>query len=186
MLFMNTFMKKRIIIAETERALLFKDEQFVDVLMPGVHIFRDWKNQLDYVLEDISETLEEGVDDEVMKVVKLHPEKMAKHVQVWETGEHEVGLIYQKTTSGKAVLKEIKAPSQQGAYWTGFFDIEVRKVNISDDFKLDKTLARVILAAKQPLLRNSAVSAITTSTIPARHLVLQQHWFDGYSESESS
>lgn len=163
------FMKTKIIVAETERALLFKDEQFVDVLMPGVHEFWDWKNQFDYTLEDISETLKNGVDSEVLKVAKLHPEKMAKHLLAWETGEHEVGLIYQKSTHGKAILKEIKAPSQQGAFWTGFADIEIRKIDIADDFKLDKTLARVVLASKDPLLRNSVLQAVTTSTIPARH-----------------
>ena len=170
MLFMKVLMKTKIIVSETERALLFKDEQFVAVLMPGVHEFRDWKNQLSYLLEDISETLKNGLSAEVMKVVKLHPKKMAKHMQTWETGEHEVALIYQKTASGKTVLKEIKAPAKNGAYWTGFVDIDVRKVDISEDFKLDKTLARVVLAAKEPLLRNSAVSAVTTSAIPVRHL----------------
>lgn len=164
------FMKKRIIVAETQRALLFKDEQFMDVLMPGVHEFRDWRNRLDYIFEDISETLQEGVDDEIMNIVKLHPDKMAEHVQVWETGEHEIGLVYHKSSNGNSVLKEIKAPAQNGAYWKGFADIEVRKVDITDDFKLDKTLARIVLAAKEPLLRNSVLKSVTTSTIPVRHL----------------
>ena len=159
------FMKTKIIVPETYRALLFKDAQFCDVLMPGVHEMWDWKGQFSHTLVDISETLEEGVYDDVIKVLKLHPEKMAKHVQVWNTGEQEVGLVYQDN-----VLKEVKAPASHGAYWTGFGEIEVCKVDISEDFKLDKTLARFVLAAKEPLLRNSAVAAISTSTVPERHL----------------
>jgi len=76
-----------------------------------------------------------------------------------------VGLIYQDN-----VLKEVKVPAQRGAYWKGFGEIEIRKIDISEAFKLDKTLARVILAAKEPLLKNSAVSTVITSTIPERHL----------------
>ena len=163
-------MKTKIVVPETFRALLFKDEQLVEVLMPGVHQFWDIKNQYNHLMVEISETLKTGVDSHVMKLLKLHPEIMQAHVQTWETGEHEVGLVYETSTQGKAVLKEIKAPSQQGAYWLGFADIEVRKVDISENFKLDKTLARVVLAAKEPLLRNSALNAVTTSTVPVRHL----------------
>ena len=171
------FMKTKIIVPETHRALLFKDAQFCDVLMPGVHTMWDWKGQFSYTLVDISETLEDGVYDDALKVLKLHPEIMAKHVQVWNTREHEVGLVYQDN-----ILKEVKAPASHGAYWTGFGEIEVRKVDISDDFKLDKTLARVVLSAKESLLRNSAVSAITTSTIPERHLGFLE--VDGENTSE--
>ena len=159
------FFMKKIIVPETHRALLFKDEQFSDVLMPGVHNLRDWKNQIRVSLVDISETLAQGVDVSVMKLLRLHQDKLAAHVQTWETGEQEVGLVYQDN-----VLKEVKAPAQQGAYWLGFADIEIRKVDISEDFKLDKTLARVLMSAKEPLLRNSAVSAVITSTVMERHV----------------
>ena len=161
---------KKVIVPETHRALLFKNEQFTDVLMPGVHKMTDWKNQYRITLVDITSSLEHGVSDQVMNVLMLHPEKMVKHVQTWETGEHEIGLVYQKVAGEKMVLKEVKAPAEQGAYWNGFAEIEVRKVGISEDFKIDKTLARILLAAKEPLLRNSAVSAVTTSTVPERHL----------------
>ena len=164
------FMKTKIVVPETHRALLFKNEQFVEVLMPGVHTFWDLKNQFSYSLLNISDTLKNGVDDQVLKIMQLHSEKMETHIKTWETGEHEVGLVYQKTTNGKAVLKEIKAPAQHGAYWLGFADISVQKVDISESFMLDKTLARVVLAAKEPLLRNSVLNAVITSSVPVRHL----------------
>ncbi len=159
------FFVKKVTVAETHRALLFKDEQFLKVLMPGVHKMTDWKNRYRILLVNITGTLETGVNTQVMNVLKLHSGKMSEHLLSWETNEHEVGLIYQDD-----VLKEIKAPAQRGAYWKGFGEIEIRKIDISKEFKLDKTLARVLLAAKQPLLRDSAVNAVTTSTIPERHL----------------
>lgn len=155
---------KNVVVAETQRALLYKDEQFIALLLPGVYTKIDWQNRYRFRVFDITNTLENGVPLEVMHVLTLHPAKMAEHLQTWETGEHEVGLVYQQQ-----LLKEVKAPSQRGAYWKGYADIEVRKIDISKDYKLDRTLARVILAAKQPLLRNSAVNAVTTATVAERH-----------------
>ncbi len=174
------FFIKKIIVPETHRALLFKDEQFNDVLMPGVHKFKDLKNQIRVSLIDISETLEQGVSVDVLKLLKLHADKLTEHVQAWETSEHEVGLIYQDN-----VLREVKAPAQKGAYWTGFADIEIRKVDISEDFKLDKTLARVILAAKEPLLKNSAVNAVVTSTVNERHVGFLEVDGEQYSQLDA-
>ena len=36
--------KTKIIVPETHRGLLFKDEQFVEILPAGVHTFYGWKN----------------------------------------------------------------------------------------------------------------------------------------------
>ena len=159
------FFMKKIIVPETHRALLFTNEQFTDVLMPGVHNLKDWKNQMRVSLIDISDTLAHGVSDEVMKLLTLHQDKLAAHVKTWETAEHEVGLIYHNKS-----LKEVKAPAQQGAYWLGFADIDVRKVDISENFKLDKTLARVLMSAKEPLLRSSVLNAVITSIVMDRHV----------------
>ncbi len=160
----SMFFMKKIIVPETHHALLFKDEPFSNVLMPGVYNLLDLRNRIRFSLVDISNTLENGVNDQAMKVLKLHPEKMNAHVQIWETGEHEVGLAYQDN-----ILKEIKAPAERGAYWTGFGEVTIKKIDISEIFKLDKTLARMVLAAKDSLLKNSAISAVTTATIPERH-----------------
>lgn len=155
---------KKVIVPETHRALLFKNEQFSDVLMPGVHKIMDWKKQYRILLVDITDTLVKGVTEQVKNVLKLHPEKMSDHVQTWETAEQEVGLIYQNK-----VLKEIKAPAQQGAYWKGFEEIKIVKIDISESFLLNKTLARIVLAAKEGLLKTSVLNAVIAATIPEQH-----------------
>ncbi|HHJ39047.1 MAG: hypothetical protein AXA67_01495 [Methylothermaceae bacteria B42] len=156
---------KKIIVPETHRGLLFRNEQFQKVLMPGVYRLLNWNRKYRVLLEDISTTLENGVSDEVLKVLKLHPEILGRHLQSWQTGEQEVGLVY-----NNGALREIKPPAREGAYWRGFGDIEVRKLNILREFKLDKTLARIVLASKAPQLRASAVDAVITATIPQQHV----------------
>lgn len=157
--------KRKIIIPETHRGLLFKDEQFVRVLPAGVHEFYDWQLQYSVRQMDIQQTLQQGVDDNTLLLIDLHPAAFADHVQLWETGEHEVGLVYQDK-----VLKDIKAPGRRGAYWAGKRAIEIRKLDISADFKLPKELARQVLAAREPLLRDAALKAITVANISEGHV----------------
>lgn len=153
--------KNKTIIPETHRGLLFKDEQFVEVLNPGVHSFQTWPNQ--YRVQQIAVTghAQTAVPEDVLTLAELHPDKFATHLQRWETGEQEVGLLYQGN-----VLKDIKPPAQRGAYWQGQRNIEVRKLDISTDFKLPKALASQLLTVKEAVLRTAALNALTMATIP--------------------
>ena len=90
----------------------------------------------------------------------------AAHLQRWETGEQEVGLLYQDN-----VLKDIKPLAQRGACWQGQRSIEIRKLDISTDFKLPKALVSQLLAAKEPILW-SAAYGIDLKTVGARDIVL--------------
>lgn len=148
-------------IPETQRGLLFKNQQFERVLMAGVHSLRSWKNEYQIQTYAITDTLTNGVTDDVLNLIDLHPAAFADHVQIWATGENEVGLVYQDN-----VLKDIKPPAQRGAYWRTQRQIEVRKLDIGGDFKLPKTLASQLLAAKETQLRNAAFNALVMSTIP--------------------
>lgn len=158
------FFKTKTIIPESHRGLLFKNEQFVRVLPAGVHEFFDWKGE--YTIHPVatSDTVKNAVEDKWLHLIELHEDAFAAHVQRWETAEHEVGLVYQD-----GVLQDIKAPAQRGAYWIGLRPVEVRKLDISENYKLPKELARLVLAARQPSLRLSAAAAITVGTVAEGH-----------------
>ena len=102
--------KTKFIIPEAHRGLLFKDEQFVTLLDTGVHEFWDLKNQ--YKVQQVAATSEtkNPVSEQVLNLADAYPERFAEQIQRWETGEQEVGLVYQDK-----VLKDIKAPAQRGA-----------------------------------------------------------------------
>jgi len=151
---------KKIIIADNQRGLLFKDSQFVRLLQAGVHEFFDWRNQYTLKTIDLQSNTLHAVDEETLLLADVHPAAFASELQMWQTGEQEVGLVYQDK-----VLKAIKAPGQRGAYWLGTRPVTVELVDISTDYKLPKALARVVLAAKERPLRNAALQAIVMSTI---------------------
>ena len=120
------WLKKKIIIAETQKGLLFKEQQFIKVLPAGVHKFWDWFDQYQVQIVTLTNTLQEEMSKDLLHIAQLHPEAFAEVMTQWETGEQEVGLVYQKN-----VLKDIKAPGQRGAYWKTQQNIHVDKLDIS-------------------------------------------------------
>lgn len=152
--------KTKFIIPEAHRGLLFKDEQFVALLDTGVHEFWDLKNQ--YKVQQVAATsaTNNPVSEPVLNLADAYPERFAEQIQRWETGEQEVGLVYQDN-----VLKDIKAPAQRGAYWRGQRAIEVRKINIAEAMRVPKALASQLVTTKDSTLRSAAQAAIVTSTV---------------------
>ena len=156
--------RKKIIIAETQTGLLFKEQQFMQILPAGVHTVWDWFNQYQVQVVTITDTLQETISKDLLHIASVHSEAFADVMTVWETGEQEIGLVYAKN-----VLKDIKAPSQRGAYWKTQQDIRVETVDISQDFTVPKKLAALLANAKDEPLRKAVLSAIIMATVPENH-----------------
>ncbi len=165
--FQETIMrlKKKIIIAETQIGLLFKEQQFNKTLSAGVHSFWDWKNQYQVQIINITDTLQENISKEILHLAAVHPEAFAPVLTQWETGEQEVGLIYQNK-----VLKDIKAPGQRGAYWKTNQEIQIEKVDISEEFTLPKKMAALLANVKNEPLRSAVTTAMIMATVPENHV----------------
>lgn len=156
---------KKIIIAETQKGLLFKERQFLKILPAGVYRLWDWFDQYQVQVVTLTNTLQEEMDKDLLYLAQLHPDAFAEVLTQWETGEQEVGLVYQKN-----VLKDIKAPGQRGAYWKTRQEIHVDKLDISEDFTVPKKLAALLANAKDDMLRCAALRAIVVATVPENHL----------------
>jgi regulator of protease activity HflC (stomatin/prohibitin superfamily) len=159
------WLKKKIIIAETQKGLLFKEQQFIKVLPAGVHTFWDWFDLYQVQIVTLTNTLQEEMSKDLLHLAQLHPEAFAEVMTQWETGEQEVGLVYQKD-----VLKDIKAPGQRGAYWKTQQDIHVDKLDIVQEFIVPKKLAALLANTQDELLRRAALAAIVAATVPENHL----------------
>ena len=157
--------QKQYIISESQRGLLFKNQQLVAVLTPGVHKFWDWSNRYQLQSYVINNTLQEGVKPDVIMLADLHPELFAEQLQFWETGEHQVGLVYQQ-----GVLREIKAPGQRGAWWKTQQPITLETLDISETFSVSEPLLRVLSGAREPLLSRSASAALAVASVAEGHM----------------
>ena len=103
---------QRIDIAENERGLLFRNENFVRVLGPGRYRFLQLAPWLRVRVDryDLTNPIFEHALAEFL--VKTHPELREGVFQVVELGDHEVGL---QIVDGK--LTGIVPPATRMIYW---------------------------------------------------------------------
>ena len=151
---------KQYTIPETQRGLLFKNEQFTTLLPAGVHRFFDWKQAYRLQPVTIQQTTLTPVSSDILEIAALHSQAFEPYIQTWATHEYEVGLVYLDH-----VLKDIKPPAQSGAYWRGSKTIEVRKLTIQTDYKLPKALASQLLATKDLHLSQLAAQYLVIATV---------------------
>ena len=151
---------KQYTIPETQRGLLFKNEQFTTLLPAGVHRFFDWKQAYRLQPVTIQQTALTPVSSDILEIAALHSQAFEPYIQTWATHEYEVGLVYLDH-----VLKDIKPPAQSGAYWRGSKIIEVRKLTIQTDYKLPKALASQLLATKDLHLSQLAAQYLVIATV---------------------
>lgn len=156
---------KKYIVTDAQIGLLFKEQKLQKILPSGTYKFWDVGNQ--YALQSINITngLVDGVSKEVLYLADIYPELFADYLQLWETSEHQVGLVYQQ-----GVLREIKAPGQRGAYWKTKQPIYVEKVDITENYVIADALVRVFSGAPNPQLSRPAISAITMATVAEGHV----------------
>ncbi|MES2675787.1 MAG: slipin family protein [Pseudomonadota bacterium] len=156
------FMKKYV-ITDAQIGLLFKEQQFQKILTAGTYKF--WNKSTSVQSIAITNSLNDDVSKEVLYLADLYPELFADYLQLWETGEQQVGLVYQQ-----GVLREIKAPGQRGAYWRTKQSISIEALDISNEFKVSDTLVRTLSGAREPLLSRSATSAVALSSVAEGHI----------------
>lgn len=156
--------KKKYLINDTQIGLLYKDQQFQKVMNTGTHNYWDWQNRLTLQSVNIANTLTEGVTKEILYLAEIHAAAFADYLQTWETGEHEIGLVYQQ-----GILRDIKAPGQRGAYWKQQQAINIVKLEISKDFAVTNQLMRILASVREPLLSRAAISSVMVATVAEGH-----------------
>ncbi|MEN9432420.1 MAG: hypothetical protein RLZZ422_9 [Pseudomonadota bacterium] len=157
--------KQKVIIPETQMGLLFKHEQFDRLLPAGVHYLNQWARAYQVETLTINELADKGIDTKLLDLAERHPEVFAPYLTQWETNENEVALIYVDKS-----LKDIKQPSQRGAYWNSQRKVLIKKLDISNDFKVDKDLAGQLLFSKNPYLRGLGANYLTYMVVPEGHV----------------
>jgi regulator of protease activity HflC (stomatin/prohibitin superfamily) len=148
---------KRIVIAQHERGLLFRNRTFETVLEPGVYRMFDPLKRTYVQVFDL--TVAEFEHPRVDFLVKDARATVEKYFQIVETGDREVGLVYK---NGK--LAGVLAPGKRQLYWRGPVDVRVMKHDISREFELLPDLAKVL--ARTKALDTPVADAISTVEVP--------------------
>lgn len=152
------FAMKSITIAQHERGLLFRNRSFEAVLEPGIHRIFDPLQRTEVQVYDL--TVPEFEHARIDFLLEEAREIVAKYFAVVQIGISEVGVVYK---SGKVC--GVLAPGTRQLYWRGPIEVRVDRQDISREFELPKSLAKVLVRAKQPLAA-AVAEAVTASEVP--------------------
>lgn len=128
----------RIVIAENERVLLFRNKQLTDILVPGVHWVLGFKSRLGIERVDVSGLSFRHPKLDVL--LERNAELFADHVDVYNLSDTQVGLVYR---DGK--LWDLINPGARRAFWKGIVDVRVQTIDVSETFEIQPALTQVLL-----------------------------------------
>ena len=154
----------RLVIAQYERALMWKSKRFAGILEPGVHwILAPFETAFVQLYET---TVPEFEHPRVDLLLKEARDTMERHFDIVEVGEHEVGVVYK---NGK--LAGVLAPGKRQLYWKGSIEVSVTRIDISKDAEVPQPLAKLLARAKQPLA-TQLTDAVMSVEVPDTALAL--------------
>lgn len=154
------------VVADHERALVYKDKQFVEVLASGQYSYWDQARTLKVEKINITDPLSIQANAVLLELVALHPKAFADFVIPWETADNEVGLVYEKQT-----LRDVIAPNEHGVYWCAARPITIRKQAIdTDDQPIESALARQLAKPRSALLQQTVRDMVYYTEIADKHI----------------
>jgi regulator of protease activity HflC (stomatin/prohibitin superfamily) len=158
---------KRVIIAQHERGLLFRNRTFQAVLEPGVHQIFNPLNRIEVQVYDL--TVTEFEHPRVDFLVTEARATIEKYFTIVELGDHEAGVVYK---NGRAA--GLLPPGKRQLYWRGPVEVRVDKFDFSQEFELPRDLAKVLVRAKQPLAAQvaDAVTAVEVADTAVALLIV--------------
>jgi hypothetical protein len=114
-------MTTRLTIAQSERALLFREGRFVGILEPGVRWILQPFARIAVQMYDLRvPEFEHPRMDELLAQARA---TMERHFHIVELAEQEVGVVYKDGT-----LAGVLAPGKRQLYWKGPTAVRVEKV----------------------------------------------------------
>ena len=117
----GTIMTTRITIAQSERALLWRQGRFVGILEPGVRwVFQPFARVAVQLYDSRVPEFEHPRIDELLAHARA---TMERHFHIVELDEHEMGVVYKN-----GALAGTLAPGKRQLYWKGPTAIRVQKV----------------------------------------------------------
>jgi len=156
---------KRIVIAQHERGVYFKDRSIVKILEPGIYREIDLLGRVAVEVQDL--TVAEFNYPHLDVLVKEHREIVDKYFKFIELGEYEVGLVYK---NGK--LSGVLAPGTRQLYWKGPIDVKVEVLNIEQDFAVPKAKVGLLAYARMGAMPREIINYVYISEVADNHVGL--------------
>ena len=156
---------KTINVADNERVLLFRKNRLERVLKPGEHRLFDLVGDLEFTRYDITKA--ELIHPLGRFLITAYHELLGDEVFSFDIKENQVGLVY---LDGK--LSNVIAPNTFKMYWSKAVKVEVKVVNISEEYLVDKQLLAQLVRNKGTAIYVTGVNSVYYIEVPDNHVGL--------------
>lgn len=156
------FRKTKLLVADHERFLHYKDRGLVDVLMPGKHEFWDLFNETEQEVMNITDC--EFKHPNLSVLVKY--EVLSAQLIEVKTRSVQAALIYK---NGK--LATILSPDDHRYYWKDAAEWTITLIDLNEQVRIEDALLREII--HQKLEGSVASKRVLHAVIPEEHIGLR-------------
>ena len=155
----------KVIVRKHERALLFRDGDFVKFLEPGVYRFVTVLRKIEVQTFDITvPAFGHRLQD---FLVEQYRDQVERHFDIVETGDHEIAIVYHNDRVTLAM-----APATRKLFTKGVHRLRVERFNIVESLTVDERLAKRLLAGNDPMLKSIADQVVYSRVVPEGHVGL--------------
>ena len=160
---------RKVVIAETERGLVFKDKRIVRLLEPGVYRLTIWGARLRIVNAAEAEVSDPALLVLVDSKAAEDQELQEKYLDVLDLADYEVALVYQRKA-----LKRVLKSGERYVFWKDARDLEIQRINTREDYSVDQSLVNVLVRGRDI---EGATLAVYPAEVGSKQLGLL--WVDG-------
>jgi len=155
----------KFIVRKHERALLFRDGDFVKFLEPGVYRYATLVHNYAVERFDITEPLFGHRLQDFL--IEKYPRQVERYFDIVATNENEIAVIYHNDR-----ISLVMAPATRHLFTKGVHKIRVERFEIVEALDVDERLAKRLHAGDDPMLKAIADKAIYSRIVPEGHVGL--------------
>ncbi len=156
---------KKINVADNERILLFRKNRFDKILNPGEYRVFDLSGNVTAFRYDITKA---ELNHHLGRfLITAYQELLGEQVVSFDIKENQVGLVY---FDGKLV--DVLAPNTFKMFWNLAVKVEVKVIDISENFAVDKKLLAALVRSKGSDIYATGVNATYYIEVPDNHVGL--------------
>jgi regulator of protease activity HflC (stomatin/prohibitin superfamily) len=155
----------KIIVRKHERALLFRDGDFVKFLEPGVFRFVTVLHAFTVERFDITVPLFAHRLQDFL--IEKYPNQVKRQFDVVATSTDEIAIVYHNER-----VTLVMAPATRKLFAKGVHRIRVERFEIAEALDVDKRLAKRLAAGTDPMPKAIADKVIYSRVVPEGHVGL--------------
>ena len=153
---------RKIKVLRHERALLFRDGDFAKFLEPGVYRLGTMLHKYTVIRFDITDlTFTHPLE---AFLIDQYPDEVKGYFDIVKTGPDEVAVVYHD-----GQITAVMAPSERKMFTKGFYDVDVERFEVVDNFEIDKRLAKRLATVADAQVKAIAAQLVFTTTVPEGH-----------------